>query len=102
MWRSLLRIRFVAWLLAISLAVAAEQHGRVQFGGLPVPGATVTASQGQKTFVAVTDQQGVYSFPDLPAGSWTMRVEMLCFSAITREVSVAAEAGSIPEFELKL
>jgi hypothetical protein len=102
MWRSLLRIRFFAWLLAFGIAAAAEQHGRVQFGGLPVPGATVTASQRQKTFVAVTDPQGVYSFPDLPAGNWTMRVEMLCFSTITREVTVPAQAGSIPEWELKL
>jgi len=102
MLKSLRRIRPLASLVIFGLAAAAEQHGRVQFGGLPVPGATITAAQGQKTFVAVTDQQGVYSFPDLPAGTWTMRVEMLCFSTITRDVTVGAGADSIPEWELKL
>ena len=30
------------------------------FGGLPVPGATVTASRGAEQVVTVTDQQGSY------------------------------------------
>ena len=33
---------------AVFSLTAAEQHGKEQFGGLPVPGATVTASQGDK------------------------------------------------------
>ena len=38
---------------------ASEHHGQVTFGGLPVPGATVTATKGDKRLGAVTDQQGV-------------------------------------------
>ena len=58
---------------------AAEVHGQVQFGGLPLPGATVTASQGDRNFVAVADPMGNYSFPDLPDGAWAFKVEMLGF-----------------------
>jgi uncharacterized GH25 family protein len=53
---------------------AAGHHGEVKFGGLPVPGATVTATKGDQRFVAVTDQQGAYSFPDLADGVWTIQV----------------------------
>jgi hypothetical protein len=81
--------------------VAAEHHGQVNFNGLPVPGATVTATGGDKEFVAVTDQQGAYSFPDLADGVWTIQVEMLCFATIKREVAVAPDAAS-PVWELKV
>jgi hypothetical protein len=80
---------------------AAEYHGAVQFGGLPVPGASVTASQGDKKFSAITDDQGFYSFPDLPDGVWTIRVEMLCFAALEEEVGVAPGAPA-REWDLKM
>jgi hypothetical protein len=83
-----------------SLAFAAEHHGLVKFGGLPVPGATVTATQAER-FTAITDQQGAYSFPDLPDGVWRVRVEMLCFAPLEREVAVSAQAPA-GEWELKL
>src|SRR5450432_786248 len=85
----------VAWLRA------AEHHGQVQFGGLPVPGATVTAVQGEKRMVAITDQQGAYSFAALPDGVWNIQVEMLCFGPMKQEVAVAPNAPS-PVWELKL
>src|SRR5438874_1098678 len=82
-------------LMVLSLA-AAEHHGQVKFGGLPVPGATVTATQGDKKFVAISDLQGAYSFPDLANGVWTMQIEMLCFSPIKQEVA----ASLSPEWDL--
>ena len=57
-------------LLALS-TLAAEYRGQVQFGGLPVPGVTVTATRGEQTLTAVTDPQGAYGFPDLPVGTWS-------------------------------
>src|SRR6266851_3178020 len=56
---------------------ASEYHGQVTFGGLPVPGATVTATatQGDKKSVSITDQQGLFSFSDLTDGTWTIEVE---------------------------
>jgi hypothetical protein len=73
----------------------------VKFGGLPVPGATVTATQADKRFTAITDQQGAYFFADLPDGVWKVRVEMLCFAPLEREVAVTAQAPA-PDWELKL
>jgi hypothetical protein len=61
---------------------------------LPVPGATVTALQGEQKLATITDPQGNYSFPELPDGTWTIQVEMLCFSTIRREVNVAAGASA--------
>jgi trimeric autotransporter adhesin len=77
-------------------ALASEYRGRVTFGGLPVPGATVTVTQGSQKIVAVSDQQGSYSFADLADGSWKIQVEMQCFSTIEQTVTIAANvpAGS--------
>src|SRR5215469_15668617 len=80
---------------------AAEHHGQVKFGGLPVPGATVTASQGDKKLVAVTDADGSYSFPDLPDGAWTLEVQMQGFGSAKRDMNLAA-GSSIPDSELKM
>ncbi len=87
--------------LAISALVASEHHGVVKFGGLPLPGATVTATQGDKKVEAVANQDGAYSFPDLADGIWTMKVEMLCFAPLTKEVAVASDAPS-PEWDMQL
>src|SRR6266850_7741458 len=79
------------------LLLLTEHHGQVIFGGVPVPGATVTVVQGDKTFTAITDQQGFYAFPELAAGPFTIHVEMLGFSTIEREVN-----GPQGVFELKM
>src|SRR5258708_18065461 len=94
-------LRLIICSLAALTLTAAEHHGQVKFDGLPVPGATVTAAQGDKKFAAITDPEGKYSFPDLADGNWTIQVEMLCFATITREVTVAPVAPP-QEFELKL
>ena len=90
----------VGWLGVVGL-VASEHHGLVQFGGLPVPGASVTATQGDKKFTAISGEQGSYSFANLADGVWTVQVEMLCFATIKRDVAVAAEAPA-SEWDLHL
>ena len=86
---------------AISSLPAAEHHGQVKFGGLPVPGATVTASQRDKIVVALTDVDGNFSFPDLPDGAWTIEVQMQGFASAKQDVNLAADS-SIPDSELKI
>jgi hypothetical protein len=78
-------------LLALS-ALAAEQKGQVQFGGLPVPGVTVTVTRGDQRFTVVTDPQGAYVFTDLPEGTWKFHIEMQGFAPIDREVPVTPGA----------
>jgi hypothetical protein len=95
-------LRFaIACLALCTMAAASEYHGQVTFGGLPLPGAQVTATQGDNKFVAVTDQQGLFSFPDLKDGSWTIEVEMQCFATIKQDVAVGPDAQA-PVWELKL
>ncbi|MGI8742058.1 MAG: TonB-dependent receptor [Bryobacteraceae bacterium] len=87
----------VFW-LSVSVLAASEHHGQVTFGGLPLPGATVTAlpagGDEQRNLSTITDQQGMYSFPDLADGVWTIRIEMQCFAP--------AEGAPGPVWELKL
>jgi hypothetical protein len=90
----------IACLAVMSLA-ASEHRGLVKFGSVPVPGATVTATKDDKRVVAVTNDAGVYTFPDLEDGVWKVQVEMLCFSTVTKEIGVAPGAPGA-EWELKL
>ncbi len=83
------------------LAAPSEHYGQVTFGAVPVPGATVTASQGDKQVATSTDQQGVYKFADLVDGKWTLKIEMIGFAPISQEVSVAPDSPP-PMWELKL
>ncbi|HEY0760555.1 MAG TPA: TonB-dependent receptor [Acidisarcina sp.] len=84
-----------------SLAQASEYHGQVTFNGLPLPGATVTATHETKSLATVTDQKGSYSFADLPDGSWTVTVAMTCFTPVTQTVVIAPNAPPA-SWELKL
>jgi len=86
-------------LLALSLFnlrafAASEYHGQVTFGGLPVPGATMTAVQGDKKLVSITDQEGLFSFPDLTDGTWAIEVEMQGFSTMKQDVLIAPDSGA--------
>jgi hypothetical protein len=87
----------LAILVIVSLVqpvrAAADHAGRVTLAnGVPVPGARVTASQGDQRVVTSTDRQGIYRLPGLVEGTWAMQVEMVGFSTQTREVIVAADA----------
>jgi hypothetical protein len=93
-----LRLAAVAlWLWASALS-AAEYRGQVTFGGLPVPGATVTATVGDKKLVAITDLEGIYVFPDLPDGNWMIEIQMLGFETVRN----TAPSSMAATWELKL
>src|SRR5262245_22232861 len=85
--------------LALVPLYASEHHGIVKFGGLPVPGASVTATQGERRLSTITDPDGVYSFADLADGAWTIQVDMQLFAVQKREIM--APANGI-EWELNL
>lgn len=82
-------------------AAAAEFHARVIFNGRPVPGAVVTASQGNARLVAITDVEGVCSFSDLKDGTWTFRVEMTGFQPVIEKLDVTPNAPAAV-WQLKL
>jgi hypothetical protein len=83
------------------MAAAAEYHGQVTFGGLPVPGVAVTATQDGKQFVTSSDPQGLFSFPDLTDGKCTIEVEMTGFAPLKQDVVIGPNA-SAAKWELKL
>src|ERR1700679_2991476 len=104
-WRwgkSYLRVLCALACLTIpNLAMASENHGQVTFGDLPVPGATITATQGSKKFIAISDEEGRYSFPDLPDGAWKIEITMTGFATIDQVVTVSSNTPS-SKWELKL
>ena len=88
--------------LCVSISArATEYHGLVFFGGVPVPGATVTVTKGDKRLSTVTDRQGLYEFADLGDGQWKIEIEMNGFSKLDGNVTVAPD---IPQgkWDLKL
>ena len=44
--------------------LTSQHQGQVKLGNVLVPGVSVTAVQGDKKLTAITDAQGMYSFPD--------------------------------------
>lgn len=80
---------------------ASEHHGAITFHGLPVPGAVVTAVQGDKRFTTSSDDDGAYSFSDLRDGTWTIEVQITGFAKVSREIGVGPGAPH-PTWDLKL
>jgi trimeric autotransporter adhesin len=96
------RLRPCVVVCLMAFAAKASQHeGQVLFNGLPVPGATVTATHGPDTVSSLTDDQGVYSFPDLADGIWKMEVRTFGFAPSHRDVAVEPNA-EITKWELAL
>jgi trimeric autotransporter adhesin len=96
-WRRTRRLLYLVCALAAlafpSLAAASAYHGQVTFGGLPVPGATVTVTQGTKKLTTVTDQGGLYTFADLADGAWQIEIDMQCFSTVHNEITVSTNTA---------
>jgi hypothetical protein len=104
-----LALATVLLLLALarpSLFAAGEQQGVVTFNGLPVPGATITATQGDKKIAVATDVDGRYRVAGLGDGPFSIRVEMPGFAPLTRDLvadepSIALELTLLPFEEMK-
>ena len=80
-------------LVAGRLAAAEENEhaGQVTFGGLPVPGAAITATRAARQVSTVSDADGFYRLAGLAAGVWAVRIEMLGFIPIAEEISIPAD-----------
>ena len=103
-WRAQKVLYLVCLLTAIAfphIALASEYHGQVTFGGLPLPGATVTVTQGTTKVSAVTDQGGLYTVPNLADGPAKIEIEMQCFSTVHADVTISL-ATAPGKWELNL
>ncbi|MBV8705610.1 MAG: carboxypeptidase regulatory-like domain-containing protein, partial [Acidobacteriaceae bacterium] len=90
-----LLLRVITLILLATGEKALAQSGFVRSAGQPIPGATVTATQGAQTVSTVTDVDGHYSFPPLGAGSWSVRVEMFGFDALQTDVVFTTAKGPV-------
>ena len=92
----------IACLTASSFAAGPGYQGQVTFNGFAIPGATVTATQGDKTMVAVSDEKGIFSFPEITNGTWTIQVEMSGFTTLQDQLLIGPNAPAAPSWELKM
>ena len=67
--------------------------GHVTFGAVPVPGATVTVSNGEQRLEVTTDGEGWYRVAELAPGVWTVRVEMAGFELVEGDIDVRPGAA---------
>src|SRR3972149_9242925 len=90
-------------LAARPAGAASPYPGQVPSGGVPIPGATVTATQGETTVRTITDREGLYRFADLGDGVWRVTVEMVGFETLTFDIIIPPPAtGTPPASELTL
>lgn len=99
-WRRWLLVALLCLCTSV-LSHASEYYGHVTFGGLPVPGATITATQDTKSFSVTSDEGGVFHFADLPDGQWKIEVRMQCFQTIDADITIAPKMPAA-KWELKL
>jgi trimeric autotransporter adhesin len=88
-----LLLLFSGLLCAQSITPVGTIHGLVRSGNMPLPGATVTATNtltGQKV-TTWTDVDGTYTL-EVPAnGRYVVRTQMVAFAPATQEVLINAE-----------
>ena len=99
--RGFLILLLIAPVVGPSVFAAGDQQGQVTFNALPVPGATVTATQGDTKVVVFADVDGRYRLPGLSDGPYTVRVEMMGFTPLTRDL-IAGDGAAQPAIELTL
>ena len=85
----------------LMMTLAAGHEGQVRFGEVPIPGAVVRATQGDKALQTITDPDGRYIFMDLGGGLWTLQVEMPGFETARRE-GVAAADATVVQWDLTM
>jgi hypothetical protein len=88
--------------LLVFVATLGAQTGVVKFGGQPIPGATVVASQGDHRTLTITDETGRYEFPELAAGTYAVEVRMFGFQPARRQLQVGAEGSGLAQWNLEL
>ncbi len=82
-------------------ASASQFRGQVTSYGWPVPGATVTVTQGTKKASTVSDQGGLFAFADLEDGPAMIAIAMQGFSTIEDQL-IVAPGMPVGKFELTL
>src|SRR5580692_836657 len=86
-------MRLASFIFLISLELggvridAAVYAGSVRAADQFIPGANVTASQGETKITAFTDENGRFSM-ELPPGVWNIEVDMFEFTPARDQITV--------------
>src|SRR5919112_1253109 len=99
---------FIAVLVALLFtgsAMAQETTGAIEgvvrdSAGLVLPGATVQLTGPIGTVTSVSDAEGVYRFPRLPSGRYTIKASLDGFSPADRAIEVSVGQTTRIEFSL--
>ena len=84
----------------LALLNAAQESGSVYAADQAIPGATITATQGDTKVVGYTDENGRYSL-NLGPGMWDLQVEILGFTTAHQQVTVGEQAG-VKDFTMEM
>ena len=99
MRRLLIFLLLAAW-PGTALLNAAQESGYVYAADQPIPGATVTARQGDTKVVGYTDENGRYVL-NLGPGMWELTVEILGLTAAHQQVTVGEQAA-VKDFTMEM
>src|SRR5271167_3474053 len=99
--------------VCLSLIPASFAHATIfsQFQGLvhdpqhrPIAGAHITLSAAHSAFAqsADTNDEGSFSFPDIPLGDYTVTVSHSGFRTLQQSLTIYSDTSSIFHFELQL
>ncbi len=88
-------------MLLCQATMAAQHSGLVRSLDQPIPGATVTATQGGAHLTAVTDDAGQYAF-ELTPGLWRFEVEIFGFEKAVRELEIKDQFPTTIDWILQL
>jgi hypothetical protein len=91
--RRLLLVLFIVVFNGTLSLHAAQQTGTVRAADQFVPGAKITARQGETKVIGYTDEDGRYTL-NLAPGVWDVDVEMLGFTTAHGKITVGDSAGA--------
>src|SRR5580704_16413874 len=78
----------VCFLVLLLPTVVRAQSGVVKAEGLPIPGVTVKATQGERILLTVTDDTGAFHIDKMSEGTWIVEADMFGFDHVRKEVQV--------------
>ena len=78
------------FLLALPLVAGTKQSGTVRAADQFVPGASITAVQGDTKITTFTDESGQYTL-DLAPGVWDIQVQVFGFTSVHQQITVGPE-----------
>ena len=82
-------MRLILFLFAVSMLTAADFAGRVTSKNLPIPGATVTLTQGDRKYTAYTNEDGGFLIRSLPDGDWKIEISAFGFVKAARNITTS-------------